>query len=187
MQNRFAVCALAALSIVAPGAAEASELAAGTRVRVTVRPHGPGEARTVHGTITAFEPGAFTVKPDGEAAAVVLRSDEVLRLERLIRSGSKRKGAVIGASVLGGAMLGLFGWLCTTDLGCEGADTGRVLAVIGGAAGLGALIGAGGAPGDRWKDVRLGGDTTAAGNRPRLSVGPMKGGGLAADVALRLP
>jgi hypothetical protein len=187
MRNLFAVCAFLAASTAALDASEVSELAPGTRVRLSVRPDGPGHPHTLRGTITALEPGALTVKPDEEATAVVLRSDQVMRLERLVKSGSRVKGAVIGAGVLGGAMLGLFLGQCSTDWGCEGADTARVVALIGGAAAVGALIGVGAAPGDRWREVRLGPSTTAVGNQSRLSLAPTKGGGVAASVALRLP
>ncbi len=146
MLNLVAVYMMVAASTGALGAADPTDLPVGTRVRVVLRSEGPGQPRTLRGRITGSEPGVFTLKPDGEATAVVLRSDQVVRLDRLLKSGKTMQGAVIGASVLGGAMLGLFAWYCTTDAGCEGADGGRVAALVGGAAAVGALIGAGRRP-----------------------------------------
>ena len=186
MLNLVAVYMMVAASTGALVAADLADLPVGTRVRVVLRSEGPGQPRTLRGRITGSERDVFTLKPDGEDGAVVLRSDQVARLDRLLKSGKSMKGAAIGASVVGGAMLGLFAWYCTTDWGCEGADHGRVAALVGGAAAVGALIGAGTGPGDRWIEVGSGRSSRVAGGRPRVSLMPTKGG-VAGRVAIRLP
>jgi hypothetical protein len=154
MLNPLAVYAFVAASAAAQSATPAADLAAGTRIRISVRSEGPGAAHTLRGTITSYAPGSLTVTPDGESKAVVLRSDQVARLERLHKRSNRTKGAMIGASILGGAMTALWISYCSSGWGCDG-ESGRIVALVGGSAALGALLGIAGSHGDQWREVPL--------------------------------
>jgi len=114
MLNPLAVYAFVAAATAAQGASHTPALAAGTRVRVSVGSEGPGEARTLRGTITSYAPGSMTVTPDGEDKAFVLRSDQVARLERLAKRSNRTKGAVDRRHLLGGAMAALLISYCSS-------------------------------------------------------------------------
>jgi hypothetical protein len=154
MLNPLAVYAFAVAATAPQGATHTPDLAAGTRVRVVLQSEGTGHPHTIRGTLTAFERNTLRLTSDEEAKAVVLRSDEVARLQRLHKTGNRKKSAVIGASILGGAMAALLISYCSSGWGCEG-ESGRVLALVGGSTGLGALLGMAASHGDQWRDVTL--------------------------------
>jgi hypothetical protein len=154
MLNPLAVYAFVAAATAAQGT-HTPDLAAGTRVRIVLKSDGAGHPHTLRGTITAFERNTLRLTWDDEAKAVVLRSDEVARLQRLHKPGNRKKGAVIGASILGGAMAALLIAYCSSGWGCDGEESARSVALVGGSAALGALLGIAASHGDQWRDVAL--------------------------------
>lgn len=187
MRNALVACALLAATAASVAGAETPDLPVGATVRLSVREDGRAGTRTLRGTLMALEPGTLSMRPNGKSGAFAVRAGDVVTVERLVRPGNRKKGALLGAAALGGAMLGMFLGLCSTDLGCEDADADRVMAVIGGAAGLGALIGAGAARGDRWRSVpveRLAGVALAPRGGPRVGLSaPGRGPSLALSVS----
>jgi hypothetical protein len=185
---RIAIVVTMAVMVSTGGmAAEFGAVSPGQRIRVSIRPEDGDVPSTLRGRVLAVEPSFLTVKADGASQAVVIRSDQVARLERLLKPGRRTKGALIGGGILGGAMLGLFVAYCSGDWGCSDVDPDRVVAVIGGATAIGALLGAGAAPGDRWVEVPPSRSAAATPATPRFRLVPTRGGGVAASVAIALP
>ena len=165
MRYRWLLAASLALGPADVGATP-PEVPLGSRVRVRV------EARTepVVGTLAEWNETQLRVALGDQRAVVVPRA-EIRQLEMLSKPSRKRKGAIIGASILGGTMLGLFVWYCGTDTGCQGTNGGRVAGLLAGSVLVGGLVGAGVAPGEQWRRVDLG-------------VGLTKGGGVGARVSI---
>jgi hypothetical protein len=181
---------LAAAALLMPPDEPAAKLA-GSRVRLTTRSVGTtggdtAKAKPLIGTLAGLDEHMLTLAlRSGEK--VVVPADRILRLERLVKPSSRKKGAGIGAAVLGGAALALVGWVCASDWGCEGADPVRVAAFVLVPAAIGATLGTSASYGERWRDVPLATTRTTGCNRIRLGVGPTsERRGLAASVSLTL-
>jgi len=121
-------------------------------------------ARPIIGALVAGEPNVLILETSKERLAVPREAIQQLELSE--RRSSKKKGALIGLAVGSGTALALLYSLCASALGCEGADAYRVAAVTGALGGLGAAIGAGIAPGERWVELRS--PTTIAARRHRV-------------------
>ena len=121
----------------------------GMRLRVTA----PDQFRQAFvGTFVADEPNALVVQAGAEQIAV--RREAIQRLEFSERRSSKKKGALIGAGVGTGLVLAMLLSLCSSDFGCENPEADRIGAWFAVGGGLGAAIGAGIAPGERWVELR---------------------------------
>ena len=130
-------------------AEDAPTLRPGMRLRVTA----PDQFRQpLVGTFVADEPNALVVQAGAERIAV--RREAIQRLEFSERQSSKKKGALIGAGVGTGLVLAMLLSLCSSDLGCENPEADRIAAWFAVGGGLGAAIGAGIAPGERWVELR---------------------------------
>lgn len=130
-------------------AEDAPTLRPGMRLRVTA----PDQFRqALVGTLVADQPNALVVQAGAERIAV--RREAIQRLEFSERRGSKGKGALIGAGVGTGAVLAMMLAVRSSDFGGGNPEVGRIVAWFGVGAGLGAAIGAGIVPGERW--VQLG-------------------------------
>jgi hypothetical protein len=180
---RACVAAAGLLAVGRPilaGEAEPAFPPAGSRVRVrSLTP----TAEPFVGTLTASDQRVLTVVPlDGSEARAFSRVD-ITRLERRVRQGRKKKGAIIGLGV--GFAVGLagtfalcesFGTSCPTGEGfVYGTLYGSAVGALG--AGVGALV----AHGEQWEDVPL--DVVLSGEewrqRPagdRWAIVPLVGG-----------
>jgi hypothetical protein len=119
------------------------------RLRVTA----PDQFRQAFvGTLVADEPNALVVQAGGERIAV--RRELIQRVEFSERRSSKKKGALIGAGVGTGAVLAMLLSVRSSDFGGGNVETDRVAAWFAVGGGLGAAIGAGVAPGERWVELR---------------------------------
>ena len=124
-------------------------LSPGMRLRVTA----PDQFRQAFvGTFVADEPNALVVQAGAERIAV--RREAIQRLEVSERGSSKGKGALIGAAVGTGAVLAMLLSVLSSDFGGGNAEAGRIAAWFAVGGGLGAAIGAGIAPGERWVELR---------------------------------
>ena len=154
-------------------AQEPDQPAPGSRVRLTVEA-GP---RPLVGTLTEWTGTSLILNlSDGPASYPRAR---IVRLEKQIRPSRRGRGALRGAQVLGGTMLGIVVFYC------RGGDfqAGWVVREIAAAAALGAGLGAALAPGARWQDVPL--PQGAPHNGPGLKLGLARGGGVAASFSVR--
>ncbi|HWE19063.1 MAG TPA: hypothetical protein VG758_18065, partial [Hyphomicrobiaceae bacterium] len=101
---------------------------------------------------TEWRQADASMKLASEDRTLTIPQTDIARLERMTRPGRARKGAGIGAAVLGGLIGGLVIYECSSDCCCDG---GSVLAVVGAAGALGAGLGAVAGAGTKWADVPL--------------------------------
>ncbi len=186
------------------GTAFAADEIAGPRVRIELTRGVDASpdvmARQITGTLLDASEGRITVLPEGHRiTTVTLPVASVVRLEvsqgRRSRGGSASRAAVLGLAI-GGAFGALTGFLSgddtcsydsdpyTWDL-CLFAFTREQKAVLGGigvgaiGAGLGGLVGAL-SPGEVWRQVPV----VGWGEGVSMGVAPVRGGGIAASVAV---
>ncbi|MFN8178225.1 MAG: hypothetical protein U0167_09860 [bacterium] len=121
----------------------------GMRLRVTA----PDQfSQPIVGTFVAEEPNALVVQAGAERIAV--RRTAIQRLELSERRSAKKTGALVGAGVGTGLVIGMLVSVCNSDFGCENPEADRIAAWFAVGGGLGAVIGAGLAPGERWVELR---------------------------------
>ncbi len=144
----FLVCLCVLLN--SPSLAEETPtLRPGMRLRVTA----PDQFRqALVGTLVADEPNALVVQAGAERIAV--RREAIQRVESSERRSSKKKGALIGAGVGTGAVLAMLLSVRSSDFGGGNPEADRIAAWFAVGGGLGAAIGAGIAPGERWVELR---------------------------------
>jgi hypothetical protein len=93
----------------------------------------------------------------------------------MVRESRRRKGALIGGSILAASMLALY----CHEGGCQAGGAAAGSAVF---FGLGAVIGAVVSPGAEWQQVPVAPALRSEG--PRVSLGPAAGGGVAASFSI---
>ncbi|HEX6750264.1 MAG TPA: hypothetical protein VF092_23425 [Longimicrobium sp.] len=176
MRTPIAVIALAAAAVLASIPAAAQEIAAGTRVRITLTPQRDVEGYTppqvLRGTLVAMDATSMTLQLHPGAGPVRVQRDAVRRVDVSRGVPSRAANAAMGA--VGGAVVGaLEFWLLNDeefDSDSEAAWTG---AAVGAGFGLvtGALF-----PRERWKRVRL--------PDARVSLAPGVEGGTAIAISI---
>jgi hypothetical protein len=120
---------------------EPPPIPAGTRVRIGLKAE---DKPLVGDLLTDWNHDDQQIEVAQEGRTITIQRFDIDWLER--RTGSRaRKGAAIGASILGGTVGGLLIYHCSSDCCCDG---GKVLGAVAAAgalgAGLGAAVGAGG-------------------------------------------
>jgi len=118
------------------------------------------------GTLTAVDQASLTIMPeDGRGPSVVARQD-ILRLERSVRPGRKRRGAWIGLGVGLAAAFGTAAVQGGCNDGCDSSNVAAAALVALSTAAVGALV----SPGERWSDVAVEREQSQA--RTGLEAGP---------------
>ena len=165
---------LALLTLLAAPAVVADEVGTGARVRVMA----PGIG-TLVGSLVAIDAEALTLRPaKGEPRRILLADLERLEVSR--KPGRRRRGALIGLAA--GAVGGYIWGASSNPDGCQPSEynfcffgsgpwfsdeeSGVMGAVFFG--GIGAIVGAIVAPGEKWERV--------SDPRLRVSVAPVRGG-----------
>jgi len=149
-------------------AAEAPELAPGSRVRVSAR---TVTERPLIATLTALDDTALTLRVKGRADVLVVPRSAITKVEVSLGRRARGKGALIGAGVgiAAGALVGLLhgGDDSSQLVQFSAGDYALGFAALGG--GVGALVGAAVPPSERWNEVALG--------RVRVGLQPTRGHG----------
>jgi len=139
---------------------DAGPIVPGTRLRVFARTRGD---KPLAGVLQSFQDDELILTADGDASAVVVPRQEVMRIDRSGGRHSRGRWAFRGAGLglLAGIALGLArGDTCTgqfVDIITLGTCTARGKAAVGAIVGIpaGALIGLSVPPGERWEHIPL--------------------------------
>ena len=148
-------------------AAESSGPVVGSTVRISTR----SSVRPLTGEFAGWQGDGLSMRLAEDGSSLAVTRGDIVRFEVQTRPSRRRKGALIGASVLAGAMGGL---VLLAGCGSGECEEGRILVAVVGAAGVGAGLGAALAPGARWTDVPIG--PTVSANRLQATLCPIRGG-----------
>ena len=176
MRTPIAVIALAAATVLAPIPAAAQEIAAGTRVRITLTPQREVEGHTppqvLRGTLVAMDAASMTLQVHPGAGPVRVQRDAVRRIDVSRGVPSRAANAAMGA--VGGAIVCAIEFWALND---EEFDSDSQAAWTGAAVGAGfGLVTGALFPHERWRRVRL--------PDARVSVAPATEGGAAIAISL---